>query len=328
MMVINPILQQIVIPSHFLPINPLFLTNIRATIQVKNTMRSMYSGTFSDSENVIEENKSAFNWQMSTDGPETYEECIVSTWMEDWSPDLIDAGHIGPNQRVLDVACGTGILARKAIGLVGQEGRFACVDLNEGMLRVACKCAEQTGVTGVEWHHCDVTKMPFFNGEFDIVLCQQGLQFFPDKLAALQEIKRVLVPHGILALSVWGRPEKSPHVMVICDVFTEFFGPDSTQMFKVACSLSSPDVLSNLIMEAGFSDICIRTDVKIARHPSFARFLPAYFSIFPVASLISKLTDEERSRMFHLIEKELAPWIENGALAVPTENNILTARIR
>lgn len=291
-------------------------------------MSSRPPGSFLDSENMKEEKASTFKWEMSSDGPETYEECIVSTWMEDWSPDLIEAGQIGPNQRVLDVACGTGILARKAGGLVGPGGRFACIDLNDGMLRVGCRYVKQTGATEVEWHHCDVTKMPFSNAEFDTVLCQQGLQFFPDKLAALQEIKRVLVPHGTLALSVWGRPEKSPHVIVICDVLTKFFGPDSTQMFKVACSLSSPDLLSKLIQEAGFSDICIRTDVKIARHPSFTRFLPAYFSIFPVASLISELPDDERDRMFHLIEKGLAPWIENGALAVPTENHILTAKIR
>jgi ubiquinone/menaquinone biosynthesis C-methylase UbiE len=288
-------------------------------------MSSVRSDTFSESKTGQEEIESTFKWQMSTDGPETYEDCIVSTWMDDWASDLIEAGHIGPNQRVLDVACGTGIMARKAAGLVGPEGRFACVDLNEGMLRVACRCAEQTGVTGIEWYHCDVTRMPFSNGEFDVVLCQQGLQFFPDKLAALQEIKRVLVPHGTLALSVWGRPENSPHVMVICDVFTEFFGPDSTQMFKVACSLSSHDLLNNLLQEVVFSNISIKTDVKVAHHPSFARFLPAYFSIFPVASLISELTDEERNRMFHCIEKRLAPWIEKGALAVPTENNILTA---
>lgn len=285
----------------------------------------MHSDAISETKAGLEERESIFKWQMSTDGPETYEEYIVSTWMADWAHDLIEAGHIRPNQRVLDVACGTGIMARKAAGLTGPEGRFACVDLNEGMLRVACRCAEQTGVTGIEWHHCDVTQMPFSNGEFDIVLCQQGLQFFPDKLAALLEIKRVLVPHGTLALSAWGQPEKSPHVMVICDIFSEYFGPDSTQMFRVACSLSSPDVLYNLLQEAGFSNICIKTDVKVAHHPSFARFLPAYFSIFPVASLISELTEEERNRMFHCIEKKLAPWIEKGALAVPTENNILTA---
>ena len=117
---------------------------------------------------------------------------IVPTWMADWSSDLIGAGGVGPGKRVLDVACGTGIVARKAAGLVGPGGRIAGLDLNEGMLRVARECAGREGATAIEWYHGDVSRMPFSSGEFDTVLCQQGLQFFPDKAAALREMNRVL----------------------------------------------------------------------------------------------------------------------------------------
>ena len=267
----------------------------------------------------------SFKWQMTTDGPETYDRYIVPTWMADWVSDLLDAGAVGPGKRVLDVACGTGIIARKAAGLVGPDGRIVGVDLNEGMLRVAGRCAGSEGVTAIEWYHSDVTRMPFSPGEFDTVLCQQGLQFFPDKAAALREMKRVLAPQGILALNVWGRPEKCPHVIVICDVFTEFFGEDSTAMFQVACSLCNPRVLENLVRDAGFSNIHIRFDVKIARHPSLVELLPAYFSVFPVAAQIEAMPEAERTRMFRCIETRLAAWREDDGLAVPTENCILTA---
>ena len=268
---------------------------------------------------------SSFKWQMNTDGPETYERYIVPTWMADWTSDLIDAGGVGPKKRVLDVACGTGIIARKAAGLVGPDGRIAGVDLNEGMLRVAGRCAGEEGVTTIEWYQSDVTGLPFSSGEFDTVLCQQGLQFFPDKAAALREMKRVLAPHGRLALSVWGRSEKCPHVIAICDVFTEFFGEDSTTIFRVAGSLSNPRVLENLVLDAGFSTIHIRSEVKIARHPSLTELLPAYFSVFPVATQIAAMSEEERTRMFRCIETKLAAWREGDGLAVPTENCILTA---
>lgn len=267
----------------------------------------------------------SFTWQMNTDGPETYERYIVPTWMADWTSDLIDAGCVGPNKRVLDVACGTGIIARKVAGLVGPGGRIVGIDLNEGMLRVASRCAGQEGVTAIEWYHSDVSRMPFSSGEFDTVLCQQGLQFFPDKAAALQEMRRVLAPQGILALSVWGRPEKCPHVIAICDVFTEYLGEESTTIFQVASSLSDHLVLKNLVQNAGFSNIRIRSGVKIARHPSLAELLPAYFSVFPVAAQISAMPEEERTRMFCCIETKLAAWQENDGLAVPTENCILTA---
>jgi hypothetical protein len=139
-------------------------------------------------------------------------------------------------------------------------------------------------------------------------------------------MKRVLAQGGRLALSVWGRPEKSPHVGVICDVFSEFFGEDSTTVFRVACSLSDPGVLHNLVQDAGFSGIQIRPGVKIARHPSLAELLPAYFSVFPVAAKISAMSEEERARMFRSLETKLAAWREDDGLAVPTENYILTAR--
>lgn len=103
-------------------------------------------------------------------------------------------------------------------------------------------------------------------------------------------------------------------------------GEDSTTMFRVACSLSDPRILQRLVEDAGFSNIQIRTGVKTARHPSLAlEFLPAYFSIFPVAAQITAMSDEERTRMFRSIERSLEPWTENEGIAVPTENCILTA---
>jgi ubiquinone/menaquinone biosynthesis C-methylase UbiE len=269
-----------------------------------------------------------FRWQMNTGGPEAYEQYIVPTWMADWSPDLIAAGGVGPGSRVLDVACGTGIIARKAARIVGPGGRIAAFDLNEGMLRVARECANREGATAIEWHQGDVSRMPFSSGEFDTVLCQQGLQFFPDKAAALREMKRVLAPNGTLALSVWGRPEKSPHVPVIIEVFSEYFGEDSGTIFKIACSLSCHDLLRNLVHEAGFSSIHIRSAIKIARHPSLSELLPAYFSVLPVAAKITAMPEEERTRMFCSIEAKLLDWRENEGLAVPTENCILTATNR
>nr|WP_319539050.1 methyltransferase domain-containing protein [uncultured Methanospirillum sp.] len=266
----------------------------------------------------------SFKWLMNTDGPETYEQYIVPTWMTDWTPELIKAGSIGPDTRVLDVACGTGIVARMAAEIPGKNGRFFGIDINEGMLRLARRYAAEKGVK-CGFYLGNATRMPFSSGGFGTVLCQQGLQFFPDRSAALQEMRRVLAPDGTLAISVWGRAERSPHVGAICEAFTKYLGEDSTTMFRVACSLSNPHLLQRLVEDAGFSNIQIRTGVKTARHPSLAEFLPAYFSIFPVAAQITAMAEEDRTRMFRIIESALGPWKENEGIAVPTENCILTA---
>ena len=272
-------------------------------------------------------NQTTFRWQMNTDGPETYEQIMVPVWMADWVDDLLAAGNVGPGTRVLDTACGTGIVARRAASVIGQGGRIAALDFNEGMLRVAQRCAAQERALNIEWYRNDVTKMPFPAGEFDTVLCNQGLQFFPDKPAALREMARVLAPDGHLVLTVWGRPEKSPHVPVICDVFSHYFGKESTAMFKVACSLSDHSLLHDLVEGAGFTDIRIRADTKIARHPSLASLLPAYFSIFPIAEKIGAMPEDERNAMFSSIMAGLAAYTEGDGLAVPTEGIILTADI-
>jgi ubiquinone/menaquinone biosynthesis C-methylase UbiE len=269
-----------------------------------------------------------FVWQMNTDGPETYERYIVPTWMLDWTDDLIAAAGVGPGKRVLDVACGTGIVARKAASLVGPGGRVAGLDANEGMLAVAGTCARKEGRAAVEWYCSDVSRMPFSPGEFDAVLCHQGLQFFPDKTAALQEMARVLAPEGRLALGVWGRLARCPYVIAVCGVLEKYLGAESTTLFKQAGSLSDPGELLSLVRDAGFSDVHLRAETKMSRHPSLAELLPAYFSIFPVSQEISAMQEEEREGMFRDMATALAPYCENDGLAVPTENYIVTARMR
>ncbi|NMB78198.1 MAG: methyltransferase domain-containing protein [Methanomicrobiales archaeon] len=266
-----------------------------------------------------------FRWQMNTDGPETYEKYIVPVWMADLVPDLLAAGDVDPGKRVLDAACGTGIVARNVANRVKPGGRIAALDANEGMLRVARRCATEAGAEGIEWFSGDITRMPFSDGEFDSVLCQQALQFFPDKAGALREMKRALVPGGRLALSVWGRAEMSPHVPVICEVFTKYFGEESTTIFRVACSLCNKELLHALVQDAGFSLIRIREGITIARHPCLAELLPAYFAGFPVAARIDALPEERRNQLFRDIMAGLEDYTENGTLAVPTEHIVLTA---
>ena len=103
---------------------------------------------------------------------------------------------------VLDVACGTGIVARKARARIGPSARIVGVDLNEAMIDAARNLTDASS-RSCEWHTADVTKLPFEDGTFSVALCQQGLQFFPDRELALQEIERVLRPEGRIALTVW-----------------------------------------------------------------------------------------------------------------------------
>ena len=142
-------------------------------------------------------------------GAEIYERCLVPAFSPPGQPCLIEQAALQPGERVLDVACGTGVVARLAAQPVGPTGQIIGLDNDAEMLAVARSLPPIPGVS-LEWQEGSALAMPFADASFDALLCQQGLQFFPDRPAALREMHRVLVPGGRLVLSVWGPLEAMP----------------------------------------------------------------------------------------------------------------------
>ncbi len=146
--------------------------------------------------------------QPATPSPgEIYQREMVPASFARWAPDLVDLGAVRPGQRVLDVACGTGVVTRIAAERAGPSGRVAGLDVNADMLAAAR--AASPGAR-IEWYEGSALALPFPDGSFDIVVCQQGLQFFPDRVAGLREMRRVLTAGGRLALSCWRSVEHQP----------------------------------------------------------------------------------------------------------------------
>jgi hypothetical protein len=141
-------------------------------------------------------------WQLACGAAELYERYLVPAVTLPWALDLVDRVGVGPDARVLDLACGTGVVARTAASRVQGAGRVAALDLNPGMLTVARSLAPATGPS-IEWYEGSALALPFDDGEFQVVLCQLGLQFFPDRRRALQEILRVLALGGRVGASVY-----------------------------------------------------------------------------------------------------------------------------
>src|SRR5690606_34921382 len=128
--------------------------------------------------------------------PENYERFFVPAIGAPLANDLVETAGLQPGERVLDVACGTGVVDRLAAQRIGPNGTTAGLDINPGMLAVA-RAAAPPGVA-IQWHEASADTMPFTDAAFDVVLCQMGLQFMPDRVAALKEMHRVLVPGGRL----------------------------------------------------------------------------------------------------------------------------------
>ena len=143
--------------------------------------------------------------QVSGNAAEVYERQLVPTMLVPWASTLIDLAEVQPGMHVLDVACGTGVVTRLAAERVGTAGRVVGLDINAAMLSVARRLAPVG--TSVEWLESSALEMPLPDSSFDMVFCQHGLQQFPDRPAALHEMRRVLMPGGRLGLCVWSRIE-------------------------------------------------------------------------------------------------------------------------
>ena len=139
---------------------------------------------------------------------------------------LADAARLAPGDRVLDVACGTGVVARAAAERVGRGGRVVGVDINPGMIAVARSLPAATTGAPIQWHERSALDLQLTDVSFDVVVCQQGLQFFPDKAIALKEMRRVLDHGGRIAVSVWDSNTFGPYVSAVSKALVKFVGDE------------------------------------------------------------------------------------------------------
>src|SRR3989442_3052533 len=141
-------------------------------------------------------------WQISGNAPESYEHYLVPALFTPWATELVERMALQTGERVLDVACGPGSVARLAAQHVSPGGTVTGLDLNPGMLAMARTLPQPTDVQ-MEWREGSAVALPFSNAAFHVALCQQGLQVFSDRPAGLPAIHPVPVPSGRLALHVW-----------------------------------------------------------------------------------------------------------------------------
>jgi ubiquinone/menaquinone biosynthesis C-methylase UbiE len=141
-------------------------------------------------------------FQLSGSAPEAYQRYGVPALGTAKAHDLVALEALQAGERVLDIACGTGVVTRHAAHAVGTTGQVTGLDINEGMLQVARTVAPPAGAP-ITWRQASVMALPFPEASFDVVLCQWGLEFFPDRAQGVREMARVLVPGGRVGLRVW-----------------------------------------------------------------------------------------------------------------------------
>jgi|SRR5829696_2505493 ubiquinone/menaquinone biosynthesis C-methylase UbiE len=263
-------------------------------------------------------------WQLEESSAEAYERYLVPLLFAPGAEYLIELAGPEPGERVLDVACGTGIVARHAAQRVGTGGTVVGLDLNEGMLEVARKASSDVR-PAIEWQHGDATDMPLPDGAFDVVFCQQALQFFPDRLAALREMHRVLAPNGRLALSVLRSTEHNPGYRLLAEALQRHVGPDAGSMMRSPFSSLSADELRELITGAGFGEVRILLGIGPVRYPSAEELLRWEGESSPLARPIRGLSDGIREALIRDLGQALRTYTDDDGIVFPAETYLAVA---
>jgi ubiquinone/menaquinone biosynthesis C-methylase UbiE len=209
-------------------------------------------------------------WQgFAGSGAENYQRYLVPTIFGPWAEDLVALAAPQPGERVLDVACGPGIVARLA-ARAAAPGQVTGLDINPGMLEVARSLPSEQPIF---WQQGSALHLPFPAEAFDLVLCQQGVQFFPDRAAGLREMRRVLVPGGRMALAVWGPIERSPGFAVLASAVERQIGAAPAVAARSPFSLSDTAELRHLMDGAGLRNVEVHSRTKVLRFLSPAQFV-------------------------------------------------------
>jgi ubiquinone/menaquinone biosynthesis C-methylase UbiE len=253
---------------------------------------------------------------------ENYERYFVPDIGAPVAQNLVDAAALSPGERVLDIACGTGIVSRLALEKVGPKGIVAGLDVNPGMLAVAREAAPPG--SSIQWYQAPAEAIPLPDNSFDAVLCSMGLQFFSDKAAALREVRRVLADGGRLVVGLPG--PTPPALREMEGALARHVGPDAAAFVGAVFSLHDPDTLRELATAGGFGEVSIDTSTMFLKLPRPEEFLWQYIFSTPLAAVVAQVDNDTRAALQDDYSKRCHAMVRDGALNIEVGITTLTAR--
>jgi len=257
-------------------------------------------------------------WQVSTDAAEVYESCFVPAIFGAWAGRVADAAGIGRGDRVLDVGCGTGVLAREALRRVGQDGQVAGVDLNEGMLAVAARAEP-----AIDWRLGDAASLPFEDVGFDAVVSQFALMYFPDRVASLREMWRTLAPGGRLAVAAWAAIDHARGYEILVEIAVRQCGREAADVLAAPFVLGDQAELAGLFADSGIPGARVTLHEGWIRFPSVKEFIRIEVNGSPLAGMVS---DDVMQALAAESERALAEFVvPSGEIVMPMDAHIVTA---
>lgn len=250
-----------------------------------------------------------------------YEDLHVGALFGQWTGPVLDAADVTSGHRVLDVACGTGVLARDALARVSPGGSVVGLDIGPGMLAVAEEIEPD-----VTWTLGDACELPFDNEEFDAVVSQFGLMFFTDGVKAISEMLRCTKPAGQVVVAVWESLERSAAYPISVDLLNRHAGPAAANALRAPFVLGDTGQLRDLFERAGASSVAIDTQIGTARFPGVRTMVEADLrGWLPVMGV--DLEDEVIELILNDAEVALSRYLtSDGTMVFEAPAHIVTAQ--
>ncbi|MGH3811958.1 MAG: class I SAM-dependent methyltransferase [Pseudonocardiaceae bacterium] len=256
-----------------------------------------------------------------------YDESLVPSLFGPWAAVLLDALKVTLGDHVLDVATGPGTVARPAAVRAGRTGRVVACDISPAMLEVGRRKPAEEGAAPISWVESPAAPLAgplaSADGRFDVVTCQQGLQFFPDRPAALAEMRRALRPGGRLGVSVWGHQSDSPGFAALGAAVREMLGDEVADRYAGGpWGMPETTALAALLDATGFAQAQVSARRLRVIFPGGSAQLIRSIVVAPIAADVVALPPERRAALVSAAEQRLAPMITNGVLSFETVANI------
>lgn len=254
--------------------------------------------------------------------PEMYERWLARPLFRPFAEMTLDEVALAPGDRILDIACGTGIVARVARERLGAAAVVVGIDVSAGMLAVA-----RAAAPGIDWREGNATDLPLrANERFEVVVCQQGLQFFPDKPAAAMQMRRALANGGRLAVTTWRADDEIPFFRELRRIAERRLGA----IADVRHSMGDADALAALLRGAGFADVRTKTLSRTIRFDDAATFLRLNaMALVGMSASGKQMAEHDRNRIVETIVSEsepvLRPYADGSGVAFELGTNLATA---
>lgn len=255
--------------------------------------------------------------------PEMYEQWLVGPLFRPWADVVVERSGVAAGQRLLDLACGTGIVGRLALVRVGPNGRVVGIDASQQMLAVARSIAPE-----IVWREGRAESLPLEPGEaFDVVTCHQGLQFFPDRPAAAREMRRALAPGGRLVVATWRPLEEAPLFLALHGVGARHLGPIHDQRH----AYGDPRAIAGLLETAGFREPRVEILKRVIRFPDGGVLVRMNaMALLGMSAAAKSMSEEEKARVLGEIIREsagvLPPFSHGAGLMFEISATVATAQ--